>query len=192
MRTEDDLNVTMRASTSAVHFSSESVEHYTPSHIVARVVACLGAIDLDPCSNDGTPNVPASRQFAACDDGLVQVWSGRVFMNPPYGRGIIDRWVTKLVAEHRKGNVPEAIALVPARPGSQWFQGLRDFPVCFVEGRLTFIGNQAPAPFPSALVYLGDDIGRFVQHFAQVGDIYQRVNVREDVSSLDHRRAACR
>ena len=52
---------------------------------------------------------------------------------------------------------------------------LRDFPHCQVEGRLVFIGNDDPAPFPSAVFYLGKNIAEFYYAFADLGDIYQRV-----------------
>jgi hypothetical protein len=158
-----------------VHFSSETAEHYTPAPILAAVVACLGAIDLDPCSNSKTaPNVTAAQHFTVEDDGLRRTWRGRVYMNPPYGREI-DAWVEKLTTEHRAGRVSEAIALVPARPDTQWFHRLRDYVCCFIEGRLTFVGNTDPAPFPSALFYLGPEIGKFWYHFSGYGDIWQRV-----------------
>jgi len=157
-----------------VHHSSESVEHYTPPEILEAVIACLGAIDLDPCSNDGPPNVPAAKHYARTDDGLTQPWCGRVYMNPPYGREI-DAWVAKLCEEHAHGGVEEAIALVPARTDTQWFARLRDFKCCFVSGRLTFIGNDDPAPFPSAIVYLGNDEGKFYRCFAAFGDIWERM-----------------
>src|SRR5262245_61092057 len=79
----------------AVHHSSDTPEHYTPEKIIRAVVACLGGVDLDPCSNCGQPNVPAARHYTVKDDGLAQLWSGRVYMNPPYGRGIA-AWVDKL------------------------------------------------------------------------------------------------
>jgi DNA N-6-adenine-methyltransferase (Dam) len=158
----------------AVHHSSDTPEHYTPAEIVELVIACLGAIDVDPCSNPGTPNVPASTHYTADDDGLTRTWHGRVYMNPPYGDAI-DAWVEKLCAEHRAGRVSEALALLPARIDTQWFRRLRDYCCCFIEGRLTFGGNTDPAPFPSVVVYLGDDIGKFFHHFQAIGDIWQRI-----------------
>jgi len=156
-----------------VHHSSESVEHYTPPAIVQLVTACLGEIDLDPCSNDAK-TIPAKQHYTAKDNGLDLPWRGRVYMNPPYGDGI-DRWVAKLCEEHERGDVSEAIALVPARPDTQWFKCLRNYVCCFVEGRLTFGGSTDPAPFPSAIFYLGDDIGKFYHQFAGTGDIWQRL-----------------
>lgn len=159
----------------AVHFSSGTPEHYTPSEIVSAVLACMGEIDLDPCSNSAdAPNVPAHQHFTASDDGLSREWHGRIYMNPPYGREIM-QWVSKLCAEHEAGRTVEAIALVPARTDTAWFARLRDYPVCFITGRLTFIGNDDPAPFPSAVFYLGDDIGGFYRAFASLGDIWQRL-----------------
>jgi hypothetical protein len=168
----------------AVHFSSETPEHCTPTLIVERVLQCLGAIDLDPCSNPGTPNVPAARHYTAVDDGLAQPWEGRVYMNPPYGREI-DAWVEKLCVEYeRDGGVTEAIALVPARTDTQWFKRLTDWyrrvcPVCFIEGRLTFIGSEDPAPFPSMVVYLGDDIEDFCRAFADLGHCWERLTLED-------------
>jgi len=56
---------------------------YTPRHIFDA----LGLIfDLDPCSPGPTHWVPARKIYMKEDDGLVQPWSGTVFMNPPFGR----------------------------------------------------------------------------------------------------------
>ena len=79
--------------TNAVHYRSDSDEWYTPPHIVGCVIATMGAIDLDPCSNSrATPTIPARRHFTIDDDGLAQEWHGRVYVNPPYGR-VIDLWI---------------------------------------------------------------------------------------------------
>lgn len=154
--------------------SSATPEHYTPARIIKATLACLGGIDLDPCSNPGAPNVPAARHFTEEHDGLSQEWSGRVYMNPPYGREI-GLWIKKLTAEHAAGRVEQAIALVPARTDTDWFMALRDFVCCFVHGRLTFIGNEDAAPFPSAVFYMGENIVTFHDAFLEIGDIWQRV-----------------
>lgn len=160
-----------------VHYSSKKSEHYTPSHILDAVVQCLGVIDLDPCSNSSSfPHVPARHHFTKADDALVQEWHGKVFMNPPYGREI-KRWVAKLLGEYQVKHVTEAIALVPSRTDTKWLRLLRNYPIIFIYGRLTFVGSTNPAPFPSALVYLGDSPKRFYDAFVDVGDMYQRVDL---------------
>jgi site-specific DNA-methyltransferase (adenine-specific) len=95
-------------------------------------------------------------------------------MNPPYGRGI-GEWVDKLRTEYQDGQTSEAIALVPARTDTQWWQMLRDYPVCLVGGRLRFGDAENAAPFPSAVFYLGENIGNFYHTFSGLGDIWQRV-----------------
>ena len=160
-----------------VHFSSETAEHYTPAKIVDAVVACLGTIALNPCSNPGRPHIPATTHYTVTDDGLSREWHGSVYMNPPYGR-TIDQWVAKLLASHGAGTVPAAIALLPARTDTQWFRQVRDAQVCFIAGRLAFLGQatETNAPFPSMACYWGARPQRFVDAFAPVGDIWQRVD----------------
>ena len=91
--------------------SHESTEHYTPQYILDAVIACMGVIDLDPCSNSREiPNAPAARHYTAQDNGLVQHWKGRVFLNPPFGPGV-ERWFSKLYQEQSADRTTEAIVL---------------------------------------------------------------------------------
>lgn len=166
-------------------FSSDSEEWLTPGEILDSVVAVLSAIDLDPCAErkDASANVPALTHFTEKDDGLSKVWKGAVFMNPPYGNQI-PAFVEKLMASWRAGTVTQAIALLPSRTDTAWFQALDPAPVCFVRGRIMFAraserrpGEEpAPncsAPFPSALFYLGPRVDRFAAEFDHFGKVYQ-------------------
>jgi len=162
-----------------VHFSSETAEHYTPSKFLETVRDVFGQIpDLDPCTNSRlTPNVIARAYYTREDDGLQQPWRGRVFLNPPYGREIVD-WVHKLRREWRRGEMIEAIALLPARVDTEWFDLLTaetdDLVLCFLHGRLTFVGNSDPAPFPSLAAYLGRHQRKFASVFLDHGSIWVR------------------
>lgn len=155
--------------------SSDSPEWYTPDEVIARVLTVLGAIDLDPCSNSKSePRIPATLHYTADDDGLAQPWRGRVYMNPPYGRGIL-AWIEKLAEEYQYGNVTEAIALVPARVDTAWWRQFpRDVRVCFVSGRLKFSGYKDSAPFPSVAAYLGPNGDAFTAAFSDFGDLWRR------------------
>ena len=158
-----------------VHFSSETSEWYTPPEIVERAILVMGEIDLDPCSNSKeSPNVPARRHFTINDDGLQWPWYGRVYMNPPYGREIAD-WVEFLCESYEGGNVSEAIALVPSRTDTVWFRRFRKYPRCFIWGRLKFSNHDNSAPFPSMVVYLGENTQAFVEAFGDIGDVYEAV-----------------
>ena len=72
------------------------------------VLAALGTFDLDPCCPADMPWRTAARHITPAEDGLAQPWAGRVWLNPPYSRGVI-QWMAKL-AQHGDG-----IALVFAR-----------------------------------------------------------------------------
>lgn len=130
-----------------------SSEWYTPPHIFDA----LGVeFDLDPAAPPGgVPWVPARRHFTRKDDGLARPWSGRVWLNPPYGRET-RAWLHRL-AEHGDG-----IALVFARSDTAWFHEFapRATALCFVAGRLTFVpgdgrSNASTAGAPSLLLAYG-------------------------------------
>lgn len=153
-------------------FTSDTPEWYTPGHIIEAVVAVLGTIDLDPCSDPGR-TIPASKHYTVDDDGLAQGWRGKVYMNPPYGREIV-AWVEKLAEEVTYGNVSEAVALVPARVDTTWWRRLPFVEWAALTGRLAFSGYENSAPFPSAVCYLGPNWPRFREVFGPLGDGYSR------------------
>ena len=102
--------------------------------------------DLDPCSTD--ENAKCERHFTREQDGLKQEWTGRVWMNPPYGREC-GKWVKKAFESVYGGGTAElVVCLLPARTGSPWFH---DYclkgEVRFVRGRLKFDGTPYNAPF---------------------------------------------
>ena len=106
---------------------------------------------LDPCSNGN--NAKVANHFTVQDDGLSQDWSGRVFVNPPYGRAIGD-WIAKC---HESAKDCECVvALIPSRTDTKWFHEhvLHKASILFVKGRLKFETDGVPgqsAPFPSLL-----------------------------------------
>lgn len=108
----------------------KSVEWLTPP----EVLQTLGPFDLDPCSPVDRPWPTAANHFTALDDGLSKDWTGRVWMNPPFGREAA-RWMRRL-AEHGNG-----IALIPARTETAMFYesvwGKADA-VLFIQGRPHF------------------------------------------------------
>lgn len=158
-----------------VYASSESPEWYTPAWVAELARAVLGAIDLDPASSkEAQQTIGAERYYTAEHDGLAQPWAGRVYLNPPYGK-TIGLWVDKLVAAYDAGEISAAVALLPARPDTRWFQPLYRFPLCFVRGRIRFDlpGGErtSGAPFPSVIVYMGPQVERFTALFGERGQI---------------------
>lgn len=157
-----------------VHFSSETEEWYTPPEIIDAVLAVLGEIDLDPCSNTGHPNVPAREHVTKDEDGLAREWHGRIYMNPPYGREVV-LWVMKILQEIEAKRTTGAIVLVAARTDTRWFKLLGDAcqAWCAVEGRLNFSGSRNPAPFPSAVFYFGENVRDFYLSFEPIGSLWR-------------------
>lgn len=170
-----------------VHFMSETEEWYTPPDVLEPVIALLGAIDVDPCSNSHeNPNVPATTIYTEEDDGLSQDWNGRVFMNPPYGREVAV-WVEKALMEIGSGNVTEAIFLVASRTDTEWFNLLAERCEAWVtvKKRLHFSGHKNGAPFPSAVLWYHDGstdktLDDFCRAFGHMGNVWRRVLSDDD------------
>lgn len=159
-------------------FSSARSEWNTPPEIIQLTLRLFdGVIDLDPCSDaeGDEANVPARTHYTERTNGLIPPWTGKVYMNPPYGR-VIAAWVRKFVHSYNYSSISmtEGIALVPARTDTAWFRIFRDFPVCFIRGRLRFSGMNNSAPFPSAVFYVGPRTQQFARIFSEIGDIYRR------------------
>ena len=157
--------------------SHESTEHYTPQYVLDAVIACMGAIDLDPCSNSREiPNMPAARHYTIQDNGLVQPWEGRVFINPPFGPGV-EAWFSKLYQERLAGRTTEAIVVwKSATETSAWKTLTRlSCRVCFPSSRIRFVGpqgNDTGPKFSPALFYVGERPKRFEKAFEGIGEVW--------------------
>ena len=94
-------------------------EWYTPQWLVDDLVSEFGIFDLDPCCTPESAKAP--KFFTIEDDGLSQPWFGRVFMNPPYSKGILP-WVTKVLGEVNSGNAEMVVALLPIGNYAKWIE----------------------------------------------------------------------
>jgi hypothetical protein len=160
-----------------------SPEWYTPGWIIypiREVLDCV--IDLDPCMPSDPIQVQkilrrteALSHYTKDDNGLIKPWYGNVFCNPPYDRKNLPAFSQKMVQEFKAGNIKQGILLVPARPGSKWFQELmKEWVVCFLQGRLRFENPQnirGSGMVDNALFYIGPDDGirKFLDVFSPLG-----------------------
>ena len=141
----------------AACMSSRDQTWQTPRTLLDTILAAAGRedFDLDPCSPSSDGPVPATIHWTEVDDGLGRLWSGLVFVNPPYSRAL-PVWVAKCAAEAGAGAV--VIGLVPSRTDTRWWHdnvaGRAD--VVALRGRLKFGGGAHAAPFPSAIIIWGD------------------------------------
>ena len=141
----------MDNNTKLVMFSSKSGEWSTPQDFFEKLNWRFGPFDLDPCANPA--NTKCANFFTEVEDGLTKDWEGfRLFVNPPYGRGI-DKWIKKGYLESQKKNT-RVVMLIPARPDTKYWHEyvMKASEVYFVKGRLKFGDSQNSAPFPSAVV----------------------------------------
>ena len=156
--------------------NSGNNEWYTPPEYIEAARAVMGGIDLDPASSEiANKTIGAPVYFTAEDDGLRFQWDGRVWMNPPYSSELIGKFCDKLAEHYNKGDVTTAIVLINNATETVWFQTLlaQASAVCFVKRRIKYLnseGNPVNSPLQGqAILYLGDDIRAFSEHFAQFG-----------------------
>ena len=134
-------------------------EHYTPKWLFDSMGI---RFDLDVASPIGGSHVPADRYYTKEDDGLLQPWIGRVWMNPPYS--LTTPWVHKFI---ENGN---GIALLVVSK-SKWFQTLWDTAEAIVPTptNLKFVrpdGLLASISFQTFLFAMGDDCVEAVKRVA--------------------------
>jgi site-specific DNA-methyltransferase (adenine-specific) len=89
------------------------------------------AFELDAAAN--FDNAKCLAYFNEEDNSLDQDWSGytSIWLNPPYSRGNIEKFMEKAYRESQKGCT--VVCLVRFDPSTQWFQDwVDDFPCCVV------------------------------------------------------------
>jgi len=118
-----------------VMHSSNSKEWETPKnlfHFLADEFAG-GEFDLDPVATE--KNALCEKFFTEKEDGLRQEWFGKVFVNPPYGKGrLTEKWVEKMLVETSLKSVDVIVGLLPARTETVWFDDV--FKYCTLLGRI--------------------------------------------------------
>lgn len=163
----------------AALLSSTDMTWQTPPEFL-DLVRAVGDIAFDPAT---TPDNPVGARYF-CDNGehgcgLAADWGrtlsclsparGLAYVNPPYGREL-PKWIAKMALEGGAG--AEIIALIPARPDTRaWQRDIRGTAdrVCFLAGRIRFVGAPAAAPFPSAVIYWGERGDEFHRVFSPRG-----------------------
>ena len=131
-----------------VHFSSATDLWATPQDFFDQQNLAYGPFDIDVCADETNAKCPV--YFDKSANGLSQNWTGKCWMNPPYGRDI-GKWMRKAYESSLKGAT--VVCLVPARTDTAWWHDYAmKGAVTFIRGRLKFGGAKNSAPFPSAVV----------------------------------------
>lgn len=131
----------------AVMYSSKTDLWETPQDLFDELDNVFH-FDLDVCALP--ENAKCDRYYTPEANGLVQVWEGVCWCNPPYGRQV-KHWVRKVLISSINGAT--VVMLLPARTDTNWFHDyvLGHAEVRFLRGRLRFSGKDR-APFPSMIV----------------------------------------
>jgi ParB family chromosome partitioning protein len=162
------------------HVSNNSGEQdwYTPEVYLEAARKVVGPFDLDPASSDTAQKfVKAKTYFTKDDDGLIQDWRGVVWLNPPYGSGIVDKFAEKLVDS--LGSIKSAVVLVNNATETRWFQLLANNSnaICFPSGRIKFLdstGEPKNSPLQGqAFLYFGQKSEKFRRVFGQFGFVVE-------------------
>jgi hypothetical protein len=163
----------------------KSQVHITPKWIIDR----LGPFDLDPCAAYKRPWDCAGIGYIA--NGLDKPWADRVWLNPPFDRYEVGRWIRRL-AEHGSGT-----ALLHARTEAAWFEPIweRASAILFMADRIKFCrpdGTEQPANSgaPVILVAFGHLDYQRLYHSGIPGAFVTRWKWSPDLQTADNATAA--
>jgi len=153
-------------------------DYYTPAaYLDAIRVALGGVIDLDPASHVIANVTVGAREFFTVDqNGLVQPWHGRVFLNPPFSGWPV--WVPKVLGEVALGNVDAFVCLGATRTlTAHYFAPLLERADAFtiIKGRRPFQGISTESTSPTDghfLIYIGPDPAVFARAMSGLGAVF--------------------
>ena len=157
----------------------DSDSWYTPSIYTNMVREVMGEIDLDPFSSSkANSHVKAKRYFDLKSNAFKKTWfkkPGRVFMNPPYGRKIINASVEIFIENWKNNTISEAIVLVNNATETKWFQLLLKSSsiICLPEKRISFEAfdgkNVSGNTRGQVFLYFGQETNKFESVFKRIG-----------------------
>lgn len=152
--------------------SNSTDEWYTPKEIIDA----LGEFDLDPCAPMHPLWPTAKIMYNKQDNGLIQNWGGRIWLNPPYSKPLMWQFVEKL-AEHGNG-----ISLLFNRCDSNKFQDIifkKATGMMFLRNRIKFFrpdGTRGDSPgCGSILIAFGENNAEILRN-CDIAGKYVRIN----------------
>ena len=164
-----------------INQTSGAVEYYTPAPIIRAAYRCMGRIDLDPAScAKANETVRAKLFYTKEQDGLSLPWGSvekpvKLWLNHPFGRGLNELWINKLISEWEDHHIDEACVITYACTSEKWFQPLFNYPMCFLSPRTNYVGPDGKTvkgvTKGSVVTYLGGNLTNFVTAFMSIGRI---------------------
>lgn len=158
-------------------------DFYTSPLIMRCVRSALGSIDLDPASHAmANKHVKANAFFSKHDDGLLQNWHGRVWLNPPFSKW--QEWIPKISTEWKSGRI-EAMCVYSAMRTitAKYFRPMLDLAsgMCVITGRIKNGGLGTDSPDDGhCVLYLGNNVDQFAESFGDIGSVWLSQGVLEE------------
>jgi hypothetical protein len=150
---------------------SPNIERYTPREIFIGL-NCL--FSLDPCAPlEYCPSHDyCGERYILPQNGLELPWEGRVWLNPPFHRNEVKKWISKL-AQHGDG-----IALVTSYFTSSWFQENPPDGLFLLADRPRYIvpkkdSSTVTGRYPSMLMSYGADCTEILKYAKLKGHFYR-------------------
>jgi len=153
-----------------------SDDWHTPEWCINAARNVMGDINLDPfSSNQANVLIKADNIYTEADNALSIDWLAvnNVWMNPPYGKGVMQKAVDKLLLERAK--FKQIIVLTNAATDTLWFEAMRKeaTSICLTKGRISFedaggkkvSGNTKGQAF----FYFGENADKFCTVFSEFG-----------------------
>lgn len=177
--------------------SQETNRWGTPEDIVERARRSMGAIDLDPCSEEQFNAIVRATQYYSLlergEDGLALPWRGRVLLNPPgeekgKKRGkFVRRFWEKMLSEDIDMCVYIGFSMEQLGVLADATLHPSDFSICYVRHRIPFVkSNKKPdekdrPSHANFIVGVNVPHDAFVREFGELGKIqagpHARINV---------------
>lgn len=155
------------------HVSDDTYDWYTPAEYIEAARSVMGSIDVDPASSETAQKVvKANRFYTKENDGLIPVWTGNLWMNPPYSSAEIELFIGKALQHIQDGSVKQAIILTNNSSDTGWFHLLAQYPFCLTRGRIQFWNSEGKTLATrqgQAIFYIGNNVAKFVTEFSRFG-----------------------
>ena len=152
----------------------------TPEDLIQTVKEFYGGtIDTDPASSsEANDYINATVFYDEVFNGLINIWTGNVFCNPPYSRGKVLKFLKKGMKEIELKHTDQLLLLTNLDPSTAWgrlatYKATR---MLLFGKRLSFIDPSTSKPATDnsrcqVLYYFGKNTKRFRIFFEQYGVI---------------------
>lgn len=161
----------------------DSDSWYTPEKYTTMARKVMSSIDLDPFSSkEANEKIKAAVYYSIENSAFDNTWKFdnpiNIWMNPPYGRGLIEESIEEFIRNYELGFVKQAVILVNNSTETIWFHKLLEYNpvICIVRKRISFetIDNKQISNNTRGQVffYFGNKRKIFKNEFNKIGKCF--------------------